>query len=68
MTEIRLDRDYYHLHNKIGAWCEEHFGPLDFFDQTKNIRWNRDMIFGYQDFTFHHEADATFFALYWIKK
>jgi hypothetical protein len=67
VTEIRLNRDYYHLHPKIGAWCEEHFGPVDFYNLS-NGRWHRDMMFGYQDYTFQHDEDATFFALYWIKK
>jgi hypothetical protein len=65
MTEIRLDRDYYHLHRKIGAWCEQQFGPVDVV--CKDNRWHREMTFGYQDFTFQHESDATFFALHWIK-
>jgi hypothetical protein len=68
MTEIRLDRNYYHLHQKIGAWCEEQFGPVDFFDRSKNLRWHRDMMFGYQDYTFHNDKDATFFSLVWIKE
>jgi hypothetical protein len=68
MTEIRLDRDYYHLHQQIGAWCEEHFGAVDLFDKTKNIRWYRDMMFGYQTFTFHRDEDATFFSLCWVKR
>jgi hypothetical protein len=66
MTEIRLDRQYYHLHQDIGAWCADHFGPVDFFDKTKNLRWHRDMAFGYQNFTFHRDEDASFFTLYWI--
>jgi hypothetical protein len=67
MTEIRLDRKYYHLHTQIGQWCEEHFGPVDFFTPGNNQqRWYRTMAFGYQDYHFAEEADASFFTLYWI--
>ena len=66
MTEIRLDREYYHLHVKIGKWCEQHFGPVDFYNKGNN-RWSREMRFGYQDFMFHRDADASFFALHWVK-
>jgi hypothetical protein len=68
MTEIRLDRDYYHLHNKIGAWCDQQFGQQDFYAPEGSKRWWRDMMFGYQDFHFKNDEDATFFTLYWIKK
>jgi hypothetical protein len=67
MINIRLDRNYYHLHQKIGAWCQEHFGPVDFYN-LDNGRWSRDMMFGYQDYTFRYDKDATFFSLVWIKK
>lgn len=67
MTEVTLDRDYYHLHRQIGTWCEEHFGPVDVFDKEKNIRWHREMMFGHQNFYFKKGEDATFFCLHWVK-
>lgn len=66
MTEIRLDRNYYHLHIQIGQWCEEQFGPVDFFTPGNNQRWWRNMAFGYQEYHFAKEADASFFTLYWV--
>ena len=67
MIEIRLDRNYYHRYEEIAQWCEEHFGPVDVFDRAKNIRWYREMMFGYQSFYFKKGADATFFCLHWVK-
>ena len=68
MTQIKLDRAYYHLHEQIGAWCEEHFGPIDLFTPDTTQRWYRNMLFGYQEYHFAEEADASFFTLKWIKK
>ena len=68
MNDIRLDRQYYHLHEKIGAWCNEHFGQQDFYAPEESKRWYRNIMFGYQDYHFAEEADATFFTLYWIKR
>jgi hypothetical protein len=65
--DVRLNRDYYHLHQDIGNWCEKHFGPVDFFKKNKDVRWYREIMFGYQDFTFNRDEDATFFILKWIK-
>lgn len=67
MTEVRLDRNYYHLHEPIGRWCEEHFGAVDFFKSDNDQRWYRNMMFGYQDYHFAREADASFFTLRWVK-
>lgn len=65
-TEIRLDRGYYHLHHEIGDWCVEHFGPVDMFKPADQVRWRRDMMFGYQDYTFARSEDATLFSLRWL--
>jgi len=67
MTDIRLDREYYYLHEKISSWCEEHFGPVNFYNEG-NGRWSRDFLFGYQNYHFAEEADATFFTLVWVNK
>ena len=67
MTNIRLDRNYYHLHDQIGRWCQENFGPVELYNHG-NCRWSRDMMFGYQDYYFTEEADATFFTLKWVKQ
>lgn len=67
MIQIRLDRKYYHLHEKIGNWCAEHFGPVEIYNHG-NSRWSRDMMFGYQDYHFAKEADASFFTLRWVKE
>ena len=48
-------------------WCEEHFGPVDFYNKD-NGRWYRNMMFGYQDYHFAEEADASFFTLFWLIK
>jgi hypothetical protein len=63
--DVRLDRNYYHLHVEIGRWCEDYFGPVDFYS-VRNPRWQRNIIFGYQDYTFEQDEDATFFILKWI--
>lgn len=67
MIDIRLDRNYYHLHQQIANWCVEHFGPVNFFGEGDN-RWSRDIVFGYQDYHFKEAADATFFTLVWVKQ
>lgn len=67
MIEIRLDRNYYHRYEEIAQWCEEHFGPVDFYNKD-NGRWYRNMMFGYQDYHFAEEADASFFTLFWLIK
>lgn len=66
MIQITLGREYYHLEEKISSWCKEHFGPVDFFTPHNNQRWYRDMMFGYQDYHFAKEEDASFFTLYWV--
>jgi len=60
VTDIVLDRDYYHLHPEIYEWCNEHFGIM-------TTTWNRHMHFGNQYYTFENDADATYFALRWVK-
>lgn len=64
MTEIVLNRDYYHRQREIDHWCCEQFGALQL--RTGEERWGVNRHFGYSHFYFKYKEDATLFSLKWL--
>ena len=60
MIDLTVGREYYRLHTDMFDWCTEQFGTI-------TTTWNRQMVFGNQYYTFENDADATYFALRWVK-
>lgn len=70
MTEISLGREYYHLQDKMYAWCQENLGVGGWNAVPtipNDVQWGIDCAFGNTHFYFRNAKDATWFALTWVK-
>ena len=69
MNGIMLDRSFYSIHDEIEQWCNDRFGERIEVSKetgaTYNPRWQRNMMFGHQTFTFRDNEDYLLFALRW---
>ena len=70
MTEFTFNKEMYHLTSDMKRWCWEHVGAggpvyADPSDWEQGRKWAVSSIFGRTTFYFHHDHDATVFALKW---
>ena len=68
MIELSLNRDYYHLQEKMYAWCQENLGLGGWSavpTAHNDVQWGVASAFGNTHFYFRNESDATLFSLKW---
>jgi hypothetical protein len=70
-TEIRLDRDYYHLIDDMRAWCKDSIGSGQWgYNKPEtwetDIDWSMTCVFGHTTFWFKNPEDAVAFSIKWV--
>lgn len=68
MTELALDRKYYHLHTEMIEWARKNIGTGGWRrpNTERGDTWGLIIAFGHQQWYFINEKDAMIFTLKWI--